>query len=326
MRIVRFSAEHKAAWDGFVATSKNGSFLFYRDYISYHQDRFQDHSLLFYDDKDGLIALFPANQRGQNLYSHGGLTYGGFVSNERMKISKMLTCFLALFDYAKNAELKEIHYKCIPHVYHCIPSQEDLYALHLAQATCISRSVITAISTSQILEFQTRRLRQIKTARKNKIFVQQSEDLATYWGILSALLKSVYNTEPVHSLAEIQHLQALFPENIKLFASYHEGEMIAGVVVYESLQVARTQYIAASLKGRDLGALDLIFNDLIHDHYRHKAYIEFGTSERANTRNYVNAGLIDQKEGFGARAIIQDQYLIQLDNVSIQALEEAYST
>lgn len=325
MKVVRFSAEHKATWDGFVATSKNGSFLFYRDYISYHQDRFHDHSLLFYDDKEGLIALFPANQRGQNLYSHGGLTYGGFVSDERMKLSKMLTCFLALFEYAKNAGLKEIYYKCIPYIYHAIPSQEDLYVLHLSRATCTSRSVITAIDTNRILKFQTRRVRQIKTAQKNQIFVQQSADLATYWEILTGLLKSVHNTKPVHSLAEIQHLQALFPDNIKLFASYHESEMIAGVLIYETSQVARTQYIAASPKGRDSGALDVIFDELIHNYYQHKAYIEFGTSERANTRNYVNAGLIDQKEGFGARAIIQDQYLIQLDNVSIEVLVEAYS-
>lgn len=325
MRIKRFSAEAQSEWDNFVSNSKNGSFLFYRAYMSYHQDRFHDHSLLFYDDKDSLLALFPANQRDSRLDSHGGLTYGGFVSDENMKVAKLMACFNALIGYAKEAGFNEIRYKCVPHIYHRIPAQEDLYAMQLLQATCIGRSLITAIDTRQILQFQTRRIRQVKTAVKNGILVQQSEDLAAYWDILSNLLQSIHGTKPVHSLSEIQHLQALFPDNIKLFASYLEGEMLAGVLVYESQQVARTQYIAASPKGRELGALDIIFDYLVHVHYLHKPYIEFGSSERPDTEGYLNAGLIDQKEGFGARAVVQDQYLIQLDNLSTRALEEAYT-
>jgi hypothetical protein len=42
-------------------------------------------------------------------------------------------------------------------------------------------------------------------------------------------------------------------------------------------------------------------------------------------KNYVNGGLIDQKEGFGARTIIQDHYLIPLDTVSTYNLDKAYS-
>jgi hypothetical protein len=324
MKIVRFSAEYQTDWDAFVSNSKNGSFLFYRNYMSYHQDRFHDHSLLFYDDKENLVALFPANEREQRLDSHGGLTYGGFVTDAEMKVSKFLACIGALLQYAQGRGFKEIRYKSIPHIYHRIPAQEDLYALHLLQATCISRSLITAIDKRQPVEFQTRRVRQLKTARKNGLVVKQSEDLAAYWHILSSLLQTVHNTQPVHTLAEIQHLQTLFPENIKLFASYRGDEMLAGILVYESQQVARTQYIAANPEGRNLGALDLIFDFLINEVYRDKPYIEFGTSERQNSAASLNAGLIDQKEGFGARAVIQDQYLIQLDNVCIQALEQAY--
>jgi hypothetical protein len=271
------------------------------------------------------MAIFPANQREQRLDSHGGLTYGGFVSDVGMKIPKLLSCFLALLEYAQEMGFQEIRYKCIPNIYHRLPAQEDLYALHLANATCISRSLIAAIDTRSRAPFQARRLRQIKTARKHGILVQESTALARYWDILSELLWTVHHSQPVHSLAEIQSLQALFPSNIRLFASYLDAEMLAGVLVYESSQVARTQYIAASPMARDLGALDLIFDYLIHEKYVQKPYIEFGSSERPNTRNYLSAGLIDQKEGFGARAIVQDQYLIHLDKLSSTALKEAYS-
>ena len=73
LNIVRYTAEQKTVWDSFVATSKNGTFLFMRDYMDYHADRFADHSLMFY--KGGrLIALLPGNESDDTYYSHGGLT------------------------------------------------------------------------------------------------------------------------------------------------------------------------------------------------------------------------------------------------------------
>ena len=36
----------RAAWDAFVRASKNGNFLFLRDYMEYHRDRFEDASLV----------------------------------------------------------------------------------------------------------------------------------------------------------------------------------------------------------------------------------------------------------------------------------------
>ena len=45
-------------WDDFVGTSKNGTFMLTRKFIGYHQDRFEDSSLLVYK-KTKLIAVFP---------------------------------------------------------------------------------------------------------------------------------------------------------------------------------------------------------------------------------------------------------------------------
>ena len=58
----RASAEERDEWDAFVAASKNGTFLFLRDYMDYHADRFADHSLIV-RDRSGIVALLPANRR-----------------------------------------------------------------------------------------------------------------------------------------------------------------------------------------------------------------------------------------------------------------------
>ena len=54
--IRRYTEADKAVWDTFVAQSKNGTFLFFRDYMDYHADRFRDHSLMIYLD-GSLYAL-----------------------------------------------------------------------------------------------------------------------------------------------------------------------------------------------------------------------------------------------------------------------------
>ena len=59
--IIRYTPAMADEWNRFVATSKNGTFLFFRDYMDYHADRFRDHSLMFYRD-GGLFALLPANE------------------------------------------------------------------------------------------------------------------------------------------------------------------------------------------------------------------------------------------------------------------------
>lgn len=59
--IIRYAPALADEWNGFVARSKNGTFLFDRRYMDYHSDRFEDYSLMFY--REGrLYALMPANR------------------------------------------------------------------------------------------------------------------------------------------------------------------------------------------------------------------------------------------------------------------------
>lgn len=76
LSVVRYTSDQKIVWDSFVAASRNGTFLFMRDYMDYHADRFTDYSLMFY--KGGrLLALLPGNIEDDTYCTHGGLTYGG---------------------------------------------------------------------------------------------------------------------------------------------------------------------------------------------------------------------------------------------------------
>src|SRR4051794_39650681 len=75
----RYTPALQAQWDEFISRARNATFLFNREYMEYHAERFLDHSLMLHQGKD-LVAVLPANMDADGvLASHDGLTYGGLV-------------------------------------------------------------------------------------------------------------------------------------------------------------------------------------------------------------------------------------------------------
>ncbi|MGQ9888191.1 MAG: GNAT family N-acetyltransferase, partial [Aggregatilineales bacterium] len=207
--------------------------------------------------------------------------------------------------------IDELIYRAVPHIYHRLPAEEDLYALYVHNAQLLSRTVLTVVDSTCRPPFQERRRRGAKKALKHGLTVRLSQDYATYWSLLTDVLMQTYGARPVHTLAEIASLHACFPRNIKLYAAYQGADMLAGAVIYESERVARAQYIAASEMGKALGALDLVFDHLLNNVYANKPFFDFGSSKEAEGPA-LNTGLLDQKEGFGGRAVVHDYYALAL--------------
>ena len=173
------------------------------------------------------------------------------------------------------------------------------------------RDVTSSVYLPENVLFQETRRRNIKNAQSANLEVRQVNDFKTYWEILETNLARRHKVKPTHTLEEITYLHDKFPDKIKLFASYQDEIMLAGVVVYETnVNVAHSQYIACIEAGKKVGALDIIFEYLINEYYKYqkpKKYFDFGISTE-NEGRYLNEGLIFQKEGFGARAVVHDFY------------------
>jgi hypothetical protein len=311
MEIHVYQAADQAPWDAFVAESWNGTFLFYRNYMDYHADRFHDHSLMIFN-KDGHIdALLPANLTSNQLVSHGGLTYGGFIVNNGMTTIMMLEIFEAVCKYARSKDIVSWIYKPVPHIYHTTPAENDLYALYRQGAHVYRRDVLTVIDYRQAVPYQERRRRSIRKANLVGVECQESKDYEQFWQILTSNLQQRYNRQPVHSIEEIKLLASHFPNEIKLYGAYQGNTMLAGTVVYLSRNVGHIQYNAASEQGKKIGALDLILDALIERYRSNKRYFDFGISTE-NNGQYLNTGLVEYKEGFGGRTIVHDLYEINL--------------
>jgi hypothetical protein len=303
---VPYEPSRREAWDEFVRRSRNGTFLFQRAYMDYHRDRFPDSSRLL-EQEGTIVALFPATRAGDVLSSHAGLTYGGLVVDDRFKTPTALAAMHALCRQAAADGVRTLRYKTVPWFYHRAPAEEDRYALFLAGAAVVRRDVTSVVDSRVPLAFQERRQRCVRKAAKTGIVARPSDDLAAYWGLLSENLGARYGKKPVHTLEEMQSLQAAFPREIQLHAAYEGEAMRAGVLVYETETTAHAQYISADERGKELGALDLLFSELLTRVYRGKPYFDFGISTDDGGRR-LQRGLIEQKEGFGARAVVHDHY------------------
>ena len=316
--VTRYTPKKHQTWNEFVKQSRQGTFLFDRNYMDYHQDRFHDHSLMIYY-KDKLYALLPANEvvsasnneiPQKELVSHQGLTYGGLLTCNKMTAELTCETFEAIGNYLKQEGFSKLTYKAIPWIYHKIPSEEDLYALiHVGKASLSAREISTTILLQNKLRFSEQRRRGVNKAKKNSLIIRQSsqEDVFAFWNILNNNLQQKYHTRPVHSNEELQLLMSRFPENIIGYSVLKDEEVIAGTIIFITPQVIHTQYIGASEKGKEEGALDLLFDYLINQKKWNAPYFDFGKSTE-DRGNYLNTNLIHQKEGFGGRGVAYDTY------------------
>jgi hypothetical protein len=199
----------------------------------------------------------------------------------------------------------------VPHIYHALPSEEDLYALYRSGARLFRRDVSSAVFSAERPGFSKGRKWAAAQARKRGLSVGRSHDFETFMRIEEELLTKKYGVRPVHTAAEIGMLAGRFPDNIKLFTASDAGRMLAGVIVYESSHVAHAQYISATDEGKEAGALDLVIGHLLNEVYAGKRYFDFGISTEDEGRT-LNVGLIENKQGFGARAVVHDFYEIDL--------------
>lgn len=311
MEIRRYRREDKELWNSFVSKARNATFLFDRNYMDYHADRFDDNSFMFYH-KGKLKAVLPANVAGDTLYSHQGLTYGGLLLDKKATVEDVLECFDSLNSWLRENGISKVVYKALPWIYQQYPSEEDLYALTWkCKAQLISRNIASTIVIDNKLKFAESRKSGIRKALSLNIEVGESNDVDGFWHVLEDNLGNRYNAKPVHTASEMKLLMSRFSNNIRLYVAKMNGEIVGGTLIYVTPQVVHTQYISASVEGKKHGALDLLFDYIINKVYANCRYFDFGKSTEQGGA-YLNEPLIFQKEGFGGRGVCYDWYQWEL--------------
>jgi len=313
IEVRKYSPEYKGAWNEFIASAKNATFLFNRNFVDYHNDRFEDYSLLCFK-KGKLVGVLAANIIGNKLYSHQGLTYGGFIVQSATKFEEYVLIIENVLKYLTENGIKELYLKELPEMYASSPSGEFEYIQFLVAAEIIKVDISSTIKMDSCIALSSSRKEGYKRGIKFGLKIVEVEELDSFWNeILIPNLKEKHNVSPVHSLSEIKLLKEYFPENIRQFNVYDNGKLVAGTTIFETNNVAHSQYISGNNDNNKLGSLDFLHYYLIKEVFRDKDFFDFGIST-GNQGKSINKGLLFWKEGFGARAMTYKTYKIETES------------
>lgn len=310
--VKKYAKQDYKIWNDFIDQAKNATFLFHRDFMEYHQDRFEDFSLLIYENQK-LVAVLPANIKDNNLYSHQGLTYGGLVYSKKIKTEKVELILDEILVFLKENNVKTFYYKPIPGFYFPHGNKEIDFFLFKRGAILDHKEMNLVINLKAELCISKSKLKHFRRIENLPLEIVEEEDFEPFWDqVLQPRLLEKYKAKPVHTKEEISFLKQNFDKNIKQFSVYQENVIIAGITIFEEDNVIKSQYGATSKSGEKVRALDFLFINLIEKYQQEgKSFFDMGIVNEEDEKGY-NLGLLNQKEELGCSVYNQDFYKINI--------------
>lgn len=311
--IRRYTKDDYAIWNHFISSAKNATFLFHRDFMEYHSDRFQDFSLLVFEDEE-LVAVLPANRVEDTVFSHQGLTYGGVVLQPKSKLYDTIFVFKAILEFLHNNKISKLFLKQIPSIYCDYSSDEINYLSHICKGKVIMKYNISVITLNQKRLISKSRRECVNRGKKLELEIREDNKMELFWNdLLIPNLRDKYNSKPVHTSEEIIALKNKFPNNIRHFNVYKDDKLVCGTTVFITKKVVKPQYIAGTESNNELGSIDFLYDFLINEIAKTSDYFDFGPSHENNGLQIVK-NINFWKESFGANSLIQDFYEIETSN------------
>ncbi|WP_029268757.1 hypothetical protein [Flavobacterium sp. KJJ] len=299
-------------WNEFIAQAKNATFLFYRDFMEYHQDRFEDFSLLIFEGEK-LKAVLPANKKENSVYSHQGLTYGGLVFSSKLKGEKVESILDSILVFFNENQIETFYYKPIPSFYFPEGNNEIDFFLFKRGAVLERKEMNLAINLQLPLQISKSKMKHFRRIENLDLDIIEEQHFSPFWNeILEPRLLEKFDAKPVHTKEEMAWLKQNFPQNIRQYSVCQNDEIIAGITIFETQNVIKSQYAATSKQGEEARAVDFLFINLIHKYKRKgKLFFDMGIVNSDNEKEY-DLGLLTQKQELGCSVYNQDFYKLDI--------------
>jgi hypothetical protein len=320
IKLSRYNNNDRRLWESFVWKANNGTLFHTRRFLDYHPpDRFEDHSLIFHEDKS-LLALLPAVLLTRNgkviLSSHCGSSYGGFVYRENLSVRTAFDLVSSLIDYACKEKIDRIELTFPPVIYLKRLSHYLDFALYKEGFSFRKREISSIIpldfTRENILNaFKPEARTAYRKSLKSGVTVRSGGDVSEFYPILEKNLALRHNVKPTHTLDELIKLGNLFPDRIHQYGAYYDRKMVAGVTNFIcNDRVMLAFYISHLEEYQDVRPVNHLFYKIIDWGIANNfKYLDFGIFTVDEDPNW---GLGKFKESFGARGIFREYYAIDL--------------
>lgn len=308
LQVIKYSPKYYDSWNEFVLNSVNGTFLFHRDFMEYHSDRFDDYSLMVFDN-DKLVAVFPANIHENTVYSHQGLTYGGLVIKVDT-MDKYELYYKSIVDFLQKQDIHKL----------IIKKPSKPYLKYLDTNVFLKDYKLINKEWNAILDYSDytiskSKLKHYQKNNKQDFKLVQNDNFQPFWdNVLTPLLLEKYNTKPIHNLKEIEYLKSKFPDNIIQYSLYYRNKIVGGITLFvHQGYMVKSQYGATTDLGKKIRVMDYLFIELISK-YKNEgySYFDMGTATDPRFEEGFNPGLLNQKKELGCTCYKQAVYEIKL--------------
>ena len=326
LKIKEYDSSLKDKWDEFVLSlSINGTFLQTKNFLDYHNGRFDDCSLLIYKGSNTIVAVVPActlYDEGRRVFSsHCGSTFGGIViAEEFYDIEHVEAMIDTLEKYLYDNGYNEVVLKCTSDIFS--RRNTNLLYYFLFQKGYTPYDELSCYvdfknyNEDIISNFSAGRRRGYKHSLRNDLrFAQLSEDseVEKFYDVLCGNLQK-FNAEPVHSLAELLEFKnERLADIVRFYGVFNGEDIVAGSMVFLfGNAVFHTQYLAADQECLQLYPMNFLDANLIETAYKSGfKFCSFGTSTREHGK-VLNKKLAEFKEGFGTEFGVNKTYVKHL--------------
>ncbi|MDA7635191.1 hypothetical protein N8755_04690 [Alphaproteobacteria bacterium] len=254
-------------------------------FLDYHFDRFEDASLIFETGKT--LVYFPAAIDGLAIRSHPGATYGGLSLAGSYSPSLVLEAYRSIEEKFKNIGIEEIQIKLAPKGFKVVDTDIEAWALS-SLGYQVERIDIWNVLTPDHRPTSSQFKRNLKKFQRfGALISTEWVYLNQFYELLCANLYTRYQSQPVHSLAELEDLKKRFGERMQLFVALDDNNnVLGGTIVFKLRQhILHSQYIAASDKGRGFSVIDGIFDHITKELSSGQVF-SFGGSLVGDNLNY----------------------------------------
>lgn len=312
----KYSEERENCWDDFLfQKSINGTFLQSRRFLNYHpKNRFEDCSIIVFDNKKNIAAIIPAcvvKQDGKKVFfSHKGSTFGGIVISARYyRVKYLLPLLEELKQYWKEEGFDEVYLKITSDLFSSERTDLLQYALYYSgfvEYKELSTYVdFTHCREELLLEFSSGKRGHIRKCIKEGMVLRNitsREEIGQFYNILCINLEK-YHTKPIHSEEELIELkEKRLVSEIGFFGCYKGDEMIAGSMMFyfDKTKTAHAQYLCANPVYNSMSPATFLYYSMMEE-MRKIGYkrISWGIATEDFGRS-INIGLINSKEDCGS--------------------------
>lgn len=313
LKVKNYQKDYQKVWDNFVMSSNNGTIFHLQKFLNYHpKNRFNWHHLIF-EERDNVIALLPAQLKGDKLISPAGASFGGFVTQD-ISYDSIDEIVIALLKYCKQERIREIYLTPPPLVYSKSMTMNIDYALlyHGFQyEKHLYSSIVNLKKIKNLRDLEKRARNAIRKAVKSGVKVVIGDDYESFYPIL-AENKRKFNLPPTHTLDELKKIKQLLPDMPKLFLVYKDGNLIGGSLIFIcNMKTLMSFYIALNYEYQQFRPINKVLYEIMRWGYENNyEFFDIGVNQDTASKNPMdlNRTLVSFKASMGARCFFRSTF------------------